>query len=126
MAFWNAPEDQTDHAARACRTAIAIRDAVRAENMQRQEQSLPPVRVRIGIHTGDVVVGNIGAPGRINYTIVGDAVNIANRLEQLGREEIAPGESVVILISSATQDRIPDSIERTGIGARSFADWTPT
>lgn len=120
MAFWNAPEDQTDHAARACRTAIAIRAAVHAENMQRQERSLPPVRVRIGIHTGDVVVGNIGAPGRINYTIVGDAVNIANRLEQLGREEIAPEEAVIILISGATQDRIPDSIERKGIGARSL------
>jgi adenylate cyclase len=118
MAFWNAPEDQPDHAARACRTAIAIRDAVCIENALRRENNLPPVRVRIGLHTGDVVVGNIGAPGRINYTIVGDAVNIANRLEQLGREEIEPEEAVIILISGATQDRIPDSIERIEIGAR--------
>ena len=46
----------------------------------------PPIRLRIGLHSGPVVVGNIGAPGRVNYTVVGDTVNVAQRFEQLGKE----------------------------------------
>ena len=86
MAFWGAPTRQQDHASRACRAALAIADAVRADNRRRQGEGLPPVRIRIGLYDGRVVAGNIGAPGRINYTLVGDAVNAANRLEQLGKE----------------------------------------
>ena len=60
-----------------------------------------PVSVRIGIHTGLAIVGNIGAPGRINYTLVGDTVNVAARLEQLCKE--MPAESsTVVLVSGAT------------------------
>ena len=58
--------------------------------------------MRIGLHSGEVVVGNIGAPGRINYTIVGDTVNIANRLEQMGKEIGGEDEEVIILLSGAT------------------------
>lgn len=118
MAFWNAPDDQPDHAVRACRSALAIRDALHAENVHRRDLTLPPIRLRIGIHTGDVVVGNIGAPGRINYTIVGDTVNIANRIEQLGKEEGSSDDDVIIMVSAATMQYSTDSIQGTEIGVR--------
>jgi len=85
MAFWGAPEDQPDHATRAARAALDVVARVSADNAERQAAGQPPVRLRIGIHSGPVVVGNIGAPGRVNYTIIGDTVNTAQRLEQLGK-----------------------------------------
>ena len=62
----------------------------------------PPIRVRIGLHSGPVVVGNIGAPGRVNFTVVGDTVNIAQRFEQLGKEFMKDGEEIVVLASGST------------------------
>jgi adenylate cyclase len=98
MAFWGAPEEQLDHVERACRAASAIASEIRRDNVARQERGLDPVRVRIGISTGAVLVGNIGAPSRINYTLIGDVVNIAQHMEQLGKhvEEIA---DVITLIT---------------------------
>ncbi|MFP6771279.1 MAG: adenylate/guanylate cyclase domain-containing protein, partial [Alphaproteobacteria bacterium] len=101
MAFWGAPEEQPDHAARACRAALAIRAAVEAGN---DAKPGTPLRLRIGIHTGPVIVGNIGAPQRMNYTIVGDSVNIAHRLEQLGHILGDANSAVTILLSQVTRD----------------------
>ena len=64
-----------------------------------------PIRVRIGLHSGPVVVGNIGAPGRVNFTVVGDTVNIAQRFEQLGKEFMKDGEEIVVLASGSTLAR---------------------
>lgn len=104
MAFWGAPEDQPDHAELACRAALAIRDAIEADNERRRTAGETQVRMRIGLHTGRAVVGNIGAPGRMNYTIVGDTVNVAQRLEQLAKE--TPADDVGILVSQETADRL--------------------
>jgi class 3 adenylate cyclase len=116
MAFWGAPKKMEDHAQRACRAAVAIRDAVEADNRRRTAAGGLPVRMRIGIHTGDVIVGNIGAPDRVNYTIVGDAVNTANRLEALGKELQAPGEEVCILASADTAARAGAGFEFESTG----------
>lgn len=99
MAFWGAPEHQPDHARRAARAACAIADALRMENRARHQQGRVPIRMRIGLHSGPVTVGNIGSPGRINYTIVGDTVNIGQRLEQLGKR--VDGEAEVVILASA-------------------------
>jgi len=101
MAFWGAPELQEDHTARACRAAIAIRKAIIADNTLRTEKGLTPIKMRIGIHTGQLVVGNIGSSGRLNYTVVGDTVNVAQRIEQLGKE-LAPrfDDDILILVSA--------------------------
>jgi adenylate cyclase len=64
-----------------------------------------PIGLRIGIHTGPLVVGNIGAPGRINYTVVGDTVNVAQRLEGLGKQVDAEAE-VVTLLSAETASQL--------------------
>jgi class 3 adenylate cyclase len=100
MAFWGAPERVKQRAARACRAALAIRAALTAENATRAGHGLAPVRVRIGIHCGRLVVGNIGAPDRLNYTVVGDAANVAQRLEQLGKE-VAGDDAAAIVVSDA-------------------------
>ncbi len=100
MAFWGAPDVQADHALRACRAALAIAQAMAADVAARQAEGRPFARIRIGIHSGPVVVGNIGAPGRINYTIVGDTVNTCQRLEALGRD-FDRGEPATILVSEA-------------------------
>ena len=101
MAFWGAPARQEDHADRAVRATHAIAEAIRADNARRQDAGELPVRLRIGLHDGEVVAGNIGAPSRINYTLVGDAVNIANRLEALGKE-VDPDADVIALASADT------------------------
>ena len=67
---------------------------------------MAPVRVRVGVHTGPLVVGNIGSPSRINYTVVGDTVNTTQRLEALGKE-IAPHDEVIVLMSETTASRLP-------------------
>ena len=102
MAFWGAPEDQPDHAARACRAALAMRRAVEAANQANGAGAA--LALRVGIHTGPVIVGNIGAPQRMNYTIVGDSVNIAHRLEELGRELQDSNSPVTILVSQMTRE----------------------
>ena len=104
MAFWGAPEEQSDHAARACRAALAIRKAVEASNKDKEKAGKAPLRLRIGLHSSPVIVGNIGAPQRVNYTIVGDSVNISHRLEELGRGVPDPNSAITIIISQATQD----------------------
>ena len=113
MAFWNAAESQPDHAARAVRAARAIRAALGADNAGRQR----PVRVRIGVHSGPVVVGNIGSATRMNYTVVGDTVNTANRLEGLGRE-LLPDAEVAVLLSAATVAELPADLPVVSLGCR--------
>ncbi len=107
MAFWGAPDEQGDTAARACRAALKMVRAVEAENAKREINSQSAIRVRIGIHSGPVVVGNIGAPGRMNYTIVGDTVNTGQRLETLGKE-LDRGDFVTILVSDAVVSEVED------------------
>lgn len=98
MAFWGAPEAQEDHAARALRAAHAIHHAVCTDNRRRRGDGQAAIRVRVGLHSGPVVVGNIGSASRINYTIVGDTVNVAARIEELSAA--LQGDAEVIVLTS--------------------------
>jgi len=80
LAFWNAPQDQPDHAVRAVKAAMACQKRL-SEN-RGADWALP---TRIGLATGEVVVGNIGSVERMNYTVVGDTANLASRLEALNK-----------------------------------------
>jgi adenylate cyclase len=111
MALWNAIDAQPDHALRAARAAVAIAAAIRDDNHGRE----PPVRVRIGLHSGPVVVGNIGTATRMNYTVVGDTVNVAQRLEAIAKE-IRPEAEVAILLSAATARALPADPRLTSLG----------
>jgi class 3 adenylate cyclase len=102
MAFWGAPEKLKNRAERACRAAIAIRDAIERDNDVCRAAGRSETRMRIGIHSGDATVGNIGSSSRINYTIIGDMVNVGQRIEQLGKV-LAKNEVVAILISETTR-----------------------
>jgi adenylate cyclase len=99
MVFWGAPGLLENPAASACRAAVAIQSALAADNKRRVADGLAPVRIRIGLHMGPVVVGDIGAPSRINYTIVGDVVNATQRLESLGKT-VDPNAEAIVLVSS--------------------------
>ena len=106
MAFWGAPGRIENPAASACRAAVAIQRALAADNQRRVAEGLEPVRIRVGIHQGPVVVGDIGTPSRINYTIVGDAVNATQRLESLGKT-IDPDAEAIALVSEEIVAAVP-------------------
>lgn len=92
MAFWGAPDRLKGHARRALACAEALEGSVAGTGL----------RLRVGIHTGRVVVGNVGSAERMNYTIVGDAVNATQRIEQLGKEVMAAEDRSCILASEDT------------------------
>jgi adenylate cyclase len=83
MAFWGAPSPNPDHAVDCCRAALACRRAVEEAGLA--DDRGQPVTIRIGINSGDMLVGNIGSEVRLNYTVIGDAVNIASRLESTNK-----------------------------------------
>ncbi|MCX6897765.1 MAG: hypothetical protein NT105_03615 [Verrucomicrobia bacterium] len=85
MAFWNAPRPNPAHAADACRAALANQRQLDRLNEQWRAAGKPVFHTRIGLHTGPVVVGNIGSEHRMNYTVIGDSVNLASRLENLNK-----------------------------------------
>jgi adenylate cyclase len=108
MAVWGAIRPMQGHADAACRAAVEIAGVLQEDNQRRRELGLAAIRLRIGLHTGPVTVGNIGAPGRINFTVVGDTVNVAQRLEQLGKQHMDEGEEVIVLASGATLAALQD------------------
>jgi adenylate cyclase len=115
LAFFGAPDRLEGHAAAAVRAAAAIRDELENDNHKGSRDGRPPLRVRIGIHTGSVIVGNIGASDRVNYTIVGDTVNVSQRLQDLGKV-LAPDAAVSITISGETASRLDESFETIPAG----------
>ena len=99
MAFWGAPETDDHHAAHAIEAAKSIKRDFEAQCDGYREQGRPAQQLRIGIHSGRAIVGNVGGDDRTNYTVLGHTVNVANRIEQLGKEIIETND-VVIAISS--------------------------
>jgi len=81
LAFWNAPLDQQDHAERAVRTAIRCQTKLAERRPAYRERTGAALFMRVGLHTGPVVVGNMGSSKRFDYTVLGDAANLASRLE---------------------------------------------
>ncbi len=97
MAFWGAPVPVDDHAARACEAAVRSQRLLAQMRAAAATPWLAALHARVGIATGDALVGNIGTPARFNYTVMGDTVNLASRLESLNK---LYGTS--ILVSEAT------------------------
>jgi adenylate cyclase len=111
MAFWGAPAANPDHAVDACRAALACQRALRQSGLADDHGRL--VKVRIGINSGDMLVGNIGSEFRLNYTVIGDAVNVASRLEGANKEygtDIIIGEETRRLVGDRIQVRELDRL----------------
>ncbi|MGZ8158804.1 MAG: response regulator [Methylobacter sp.] len=85
VAFWNAPLDQPDHAALACRAALRCQQRLTERAEEFASRAGCALKARIGLHTGEVVVGNIGSKVRFDYSILGDAANLASRLENANK-----------------------------------------
>jgi len=92
MAFFGAPLPQADHAERAVRSALDLSRGVARWNRQRVADGLDPVEIRIAIHSGPALVGDIGSERRVDYTVLGNTVNVAARLEEYAAE---PGQIVI-------------------------------
>ena len=109
MAFWNAPIDVPDHAQKACDAALAMLTALERLNLEMEAEAkslgrpFAKLAVGTGINSGEVVVGNMGSERRLEYSVLGDAVNLASRLEGQSK---AYGVSVVL--GQATQVKVPD------------------
>jgi adenylate cyclase len=86
MAFWGAPALLEDHAWRSCVAALRIQRGMDALNERWRAEGLKPLHIRIGIHSDAVLVGNIGSKERMSYTVMGDGVNVASRLEGINKE----------------------------------------
>ncbi len=111
MAFWGAPVETPDHALRACRAALEMRDAMEVLKARWAARRYPPSGVRIGINTGPAIVGNIGSRGYFSYTAMGDATNTASRLEQVNKNF---GTSIVI--SESTHWAVKDEVVARELG----------
>jgi len=86
MTFWNAPEPVAEHARMACLAALRCREAGRVLSQSSEWLGLPPFETRFGLHQDKALVGHFGAPDRMNYTAIGDAINLASRLEGLNKQ----------------------------------------
>lgn len=111
VAFWNAPLPQPDHAERAVRAALACQARLAARRAEWKERYGVDLRMRVGINTGEVVVGNMGSSRRFDYTMLGDAANLASRLE--GSNKVF---HTFTLISAATGAQLPPALPCRELG----------
>jgi class 3 adenylate cyclase len=111
MAVFGAPVAQEDHAERALRAAEDIMRFLETASLAWKEERGTEIRLAIGINSGAAIVGNIGSERRMEYTAIGDAVNVAARLEALA----APNQ---VLVGAATKDRAGDAFALESLGSK--------
>jgi adenylate cyclase len=102
LGIFGAPIYYTDHAARACRAALEMSEQLRVLQARWQAEKKTPLRMGIGVSTGDVVVGNLGSEQRFDYTVIGDAVNLGARLESANKD--FPTQHNIIISESTYQE----------------------
>jgi adenylate cyclase len=111
MAFWNAPLDCENHAEMAVRTSVECAVETEALKQSFKDKGLPEINIGSGVNTGTCIVGNMGSDSRFDYSVIGDAVNLAARLEAQTRNYEKPGGGIVnTLFSSFTQDQLPEEL----------------
>jgi len=106
IAFWGAPINNPDHAQQACLAAIEMQEKLKAMRLVWKKENRDQLFVRMGINTGLMVVGNMGSTARMDYTVMGDSVNLASRLE--GANKVYGTD---ILISNFTYEDVKESVE---------------
>ncbi|QEY52059.1 adenylate/guanylate cyclase domain-containing protein [Legionella longbeachae] len=103
MAIWNAPTKDEEHAFHACETARVMNLRLKKLNIKHKQEGFPEFNIRIGIHTGEAIVGNVGSEDRLSYTALGDTVNSASRLESINKNY-----NTQIIVSDATFNQVSD------------------
>jgi len=121
MAIWGAPLGRPDDADRAVRAAIGMQRALRARNRRRAEQGRRQLEVGIGVNLGEVFAGNIGSDRRLEYTVVGDAVNIAARL----CAEAGPGEILIAEALRTALSELPTLVALDPVSLKGKAQSVP-
>lgn len=117
MTIWNAPEPVPDHPCMACLAALRCRDEARALAQKPEWQGLPPFETHFGLHCASALVGHFGARDRMNYTAIGDAVNLASRLEGLNKQygtSIIGSQSIFARSREAFDFRLLDIVSVKG------------
>ncbi|WP_022664819.1 CHASE2 domain-containing protein [Desulfospira joergensenii] len=117
MAFWGAPGEDPDHSAGAVHTALLMQEHLREINRDLKDLGIPDISIGIGINTGPVSVGNFGSRDRFDYTVMGDNVNLASRLEGINKEygtTILVSESVTQKLSGRFSFRYVDRVRVKG------------
>ena len=107
MAFWGAPVDDTEHARHAVAAALRMHSALTDLNCSLMARGWPELKIGVGLNTGPMTVGDMGSPVRKAYTVMGDAVNLASRLEALTKQY-----EVGILVGEATRRAVKDVVFR--------------
>jgi adenylate cyclase len=105
VAFWGAPVPQTDHAFLACKTALQMQESLKGLREVWRQEGKPMLNMRIGINTGEVIVGNMGGANRFDYTVIGDSVNLGARLESANKQY-----RTAIMISESTYKKLEGKI----------------
>jgi adenylate cyclase len=122
MAFWGAPSDQPEHARLACRAADAMVRRLPELQHAWTAKGLPRLSIGVGINSGAMTVGNIGSKQRFDYTVVGDAVNVAARLEEANKEyrsQILIGEATLRMVGDEFTTRPLGPVQMRGLSAPS-------
>ena len=110
MVFFGAPLEQPDHADRAVAAALLIREGMVEWNKERTGRGDPPLEVRIALNTGEAIVGDIGSQRRVDYTVLGNAVKVAARMEEFVAQ---PGD---VVIGPATYEAVKDKYDVAQMG----------
>ena len=117
MAFWGAPQPVANHAVYAARAALRCQARLVELEQKWQNEGKPVFRARIGLNTGEIIVGNMGSAERLNYTVIGDAVNLASRLEGINKyygTRIMLGETTHKLVEKEFVTRLLDFVAVKG------------
>lgn len=118
MAFWGAPFSQPNHAELAVRCALDVSKTLDRLQEKWRHEGKPVLNCGIGINTGEVLVGNIGVEGmKMDYTVIGDAVNLASRVEEITRQYGSR-----ILVTEFTYEHVRRSIESGSLRGVQFTD----
>jgi adenylate cyclase len=117
MAFWNAPLEDAKHASKACTSALEMLAALTTLNVHWKAQGAPELTIRIGINTGNAVIGNVGSEDHLSYSAIGDSVNLTNRVEELNKvykTKIIVSNHTYELVKNAFTFRLLDNVAVRG------------
>lgn len=112
LAVFGAPVPMEDHELRAVRAALGVRDALAEFNAREQAEGRMTLRIGTGIHAGELIAGSVGSPDRMEYTVIGDVVNVAARLQALTKDL-----GVDVLVSSDIYEKVKDRVAARALPA---------